>query len=149
MISNWKTHRSPWLYKKNSALWELVYAGVSHWVLDYTPSQSGSLPATRYVKPMLAYYKTTVCDAGSALNQHWSNISCLLDSSWVQGSLTAVVMYTTQWVLRTRHVAAPAPVPAKTRNWTNAFLMLSHRLRRWANIKTASVQCLVSAGCPG
>ena len=36
--------------------------------------------------------------------------------------------------------------PANTRHWTNAVLMLSHRLRRWANIKTALVQCLVFAG---
>ena len=36
--------------------------------------------------------------------------------------------------------------PANTRRWTNAELMLSHRLRRWANINSALVQRLVLAG---
>ena len=38
-------------------------------------------------------------------------------------------------------------IPANTRHWTNAGLMLAQRLRRWSNIKTALVQwCLVFAG---
>ena len=38
------------------------------------------------------------------------------------------------------------PYPANTRRWPNAGLMLSHRLRRWANIRSALGQCLVFAG---
>ena len=34
------------------------------------------------------------------------------------------------------------------RRCTNAVLMLSQRLKRWPNIKTALVHCLVFAGCP-
>ena len=33
--------------------------------------------------------------------------------------------------------------PENTRRFTNGGLMLAHRLRRWANIKPASVQHLV------
>ena len=33
--------------------------------------------------------------------------------------------------------------PENTRRFTNAGLMLAHRLRRWANIKSALVQHLV------
>ena len=36
--------------------------------------------------------------------------------------------------------------PASIRHCTNADLMLGHRLRRWPNIKSALVQCLVFAG---
>ena len=36
--------------------------------------------------------------------------------------------------------------PANTRRWTNADLMLAHRLRRWPNIKSALVQRLMFAG---
>ena len=36
--------------------------------------------------------------------------------------------------------------PGNTRRWTNADLMLAHRLRRWPNIKSALVQRLVFAG---
>ena len=34
-------------------------------------------------------------------------------------------------------------VPFNTTHWTYALLMLGHRLRRWANIKTALVPCMV------
>ena len=36
-------------------------------------------------------------------------------------------------------------VPANTRQWINAGLMLAQRLRRWPNISPALVQCLVLA----
>ena len=36
--------------------------------------------------------------------------------------------------------------PAHKRRWTNVGLMLSHRIRRWANNKTTLVQRLVFAG---
>ena len=36
--------------------------------------------------------------------------------------------------------------PSNTRRLTNADLMLGHRLRRWPNIKSTSVQRLVFAG---
>ena len=36
--------------------------------------------------------------------------------------------------------------PAKKRRWSNGFLMLSQRHRRWPNIKTTLVQRLVFAG---
>ena len=36
--------------------------------------------------------------------------------------------------------------PANMRRWPNAGLMLSHLLRRWPNINTASGQCFVFAG---
>ena len=36
--------------------------------------------------------------------------------------------------------------PANTRRWTNVGLMLGQRRRRWANINTTLVQCLVFAG---
>ena len=32
------------------------------------------------------------------------------------------------------------------RDWTNAILMLAHRLRRWSNIKIALVQSFMFAG---
>ena len=37
-------------------------------------------------------------------------------------------------------------IPANTRHWTNAGLMLAQRRRRWDNISPALVQCLVFAG---
>ena len=36
--------------------------------------------------------------------------------------------------------------PANTRRWTNAGLMLAHRLRRWPNISPALIQSFVSTG---
>ena len=36
--------------------------------------------------------------------------------------------------------------PANTRHWTIVVSMLVHRLRRWPNIDTTVVQCLVLAG---
>ena len=37
-------------------------------------------------------------------------------------------------------------IPANTRHWTNVDLMLAHRLRLCANIKSTLVQCLVLDG---
>ena len=35
--------------------------------------------------------------------------------------------------------------PKKTRRWTNAGLMLAHRLRRWVSMKAALVQRILFA----
>ena len=60
---------------------------------------------------------------------------------------------TTKVTPRTQSVSVCSP-PEDTRRWTNAGLMLVHRLRRWTNIKTALEQRLVftrqktqDAGC--
>ena len=37
---------------------------------------------------------------------------------------------------------AVSAFPANTRHWANVGLLLSHRLRRWANINPALTQCL-------
>ena len=37
-------------------------------------------------------------------------------------------------------------VPANTTHWTKVGLMLSHRLRRWPNIKPTLVQCVLFTG---
>ena len=37
-------------------------------------------------------------------------------------------------------------IPANTRHSGNAGLMLTHRLRRWSNLKPALAECLVFAG---
>ena len=42
-----------------------------------------------------------------------------------------------------------ATLPAETMPWTDASLMLAHRLRRWTNIKPAFDQRLVFAGLGG
>ena len=41
---------------------------------------------------------------------------------------------------------ACGPVPANTKYWPNAGLMLVHRLRRWPNIKPPLGECPVFGG---
>ena len=45
-----------------------------------------------------------------------------------------------------RHTTACNCIPANTKRWHSAGLMLAHRLRRWSNIKPALCQHLVFAG---
>ena len=45
-----------------------------------------------------------------------------------------------------RYLVESCAIPANTRRSTNVVLMLAHRLRRWANIKTSLVERLVFAG---
>ena len=41
-----------------------------------------------------------------------------------------------------RQLPYRAVIPVMTRHWTNAGLMLAHRLQRWANINPTLVQSL-------
>ena len=74
-------------------------------------------PRKHYVDLMLFRCWTSVADGGPTPKQHWFNASWLLCHCSVS-----------------------------TRRWSNVDLMVAQRLRLWANIKSALVECLVIAG---
>ena len=51
------------------------------WTVHYGPSPAtsweGMVPRWRDADPMLVYYRSTACDAGPTVNQHWMNVSCV------------------------------------------------------------------------
>ena len=68
-----------------------------------------------------------VCNAGPALNRHWFNASCLLSLGLsVCAVMSLSPFISLQGFLWYRR--------SNTRRWPNAWLMLAHRLRDWANI---------------
>ena len=114
------------------------------------PSNSGSMLGQRR-SPLLVQCRSIVYDAGPTLIHHW--VCCILCAkTW--NSPNAVLMLThslRRWpVIETALgdctvfydcsiilVTLPIPepeTPDNTIHWPNADVMLSHRLRRWANI---------------
>ena len=59
-----------------------------------------------------------------------------------QGTISSISLWLGVFCLFS--MLCDSPFPVNTRRWTNAVLMLAHRLWRWASIKPALVQCLVS-----
>ena len=51
-----------------------------------------------------------------------------------------------QLTVKQCHQKVTVCVPANTKRWTNADLMLGQRRRRWTNIKSALVRCILFAG---
>ena len=120
---------------------------------------------SRDVNPMTVQCWPTVCDAGPALKQLWVNVSCLLGRlqprDWhpVWGGDASVVfssnIYLKIWLMVVAEVMGDwtkwttpwsLSIPVYTRHWADVVLMLGQRRRRWTNIKTTPVQCLVFAG---
>ena len=87
--------------------------------------------------PPIKHVTLPLCcfDVGPAslmMGQHWTNTCSMSHLCWGPSP---------DWV-----TAWDNAVPANTRHWTNAGLLLAQHLRHWPNISPALVQCLVLAG---
>ena len=65
---------------------------------------------------------------------------CITIDIWSSGDMRSFIGMTAHYIIDNK-----LHNPANTRNSPNAVSMLAHRLRRWANIETASGECLMFA----
>ena len=88
------------------------------------------------VSLILAWCWATGSDIDPTLSQHWYDISCFVVTC-LSGSHQNIMKYYLKplpwqhlWRISIHNAVS-------TRHWTNAGLLLAHRLRRWTSIKPA------------
>ena len=130
----------------------------------------------QHVKTMFIQCWANVVEGGPTLNKHWIDVSCLHGLSSSHGIIPLSLWLSClrkerqsnkhdTFIQCLFNVSPPYKTlaqhkkklnrclasrkndrPENMRRWTNAALMLAHRLRRWPNIKPTLVQCLMFVG---